>query len=88
MIVSGKKKEEYREIKPYYTTRFSKVFNMKDGTPLDLKTTEIRFTNGYGYKVPAFIACCHLEKRTGKTEWGAELNKEYYVLVIEHIELI
>ena len=25
MILSGEKKEEYREIKPYYTKRFSKV---------------------------------------------------------------
>ncbi len=25
MILSGKKKEEYRDIKPYYTKRFSKV---------------------------------------------------------------
>ena len=28
MILSGDKREEYREIKPYYTTRFKKVFEM------------------------------------------------------------
>lgn len=85
MILSGEKKEEYREIKPYYTTRLSKIFNMVDDIPLDMAETQIRFTNGYGYKVPAFIADCHLEKRTGRTEWGAEPGKEYYVLVIEKI---
>ena len=26
MILSGDKQEEYREIKPYYTTRFKKIF--------------------------------------------------------------
>ena len=28
MILSGDKREEYREIKPYYTTRFKKIFDM------------------------------------------------------------
>jgi hypothetical protein len=28
MILSGDKKEEYREIKPYYTIRFKKMFEM------------------------------------------------------------
>lgn len=85
MILSGEKKEEYREIKPYYTTRLNKIFNMIDDIPIDLAETEVKFTNGYGNKVPAFIADCHLEKRTGKEEWGAEPNKEYYVLVIKKI---
>lgn len=85
MILSGEKKEEYREIKPYYTTRLNKIFNMIDDIPIDLAETEVKFTNGYGNKVPFFIADCHLEKRAGKEEWGAEPNKEYYVLVIEKI---
>lgn len=85
MILSGEKEEEYREIKPYYTTRLSKIFIMVDTIPVGTANAQIRFTNGYGYKVPAFIADCHLEKRTGHTEWGAEPGKEYYVLVIEKI---
>lgn len=85
MILSGEKKEEYREIKPYYASRFPKVFNMVDGIPLDLQETQIRFTNGYGNNVPAFIADCHLEIRTGKEKWGAEKGIIYYVLVIEKI---
>lgn len=28
MILSGEKKEEYREIKPYYTTRFANSFHV------------------------------------------------------------
>lgn len=85
MILTGEKREEYRDIKPYYTTRLNKIFNMVDDIPLDHAKAQVRFTNGYGYKVPAFIADCHLEKRTGRKEWGAEPDKEYYVLVIEKI---
>lgn len=29
MILLGQKKEEYREIKPYWTTRFEKVLSFK-----------------------------------------------------------
>ena len=85
MILTGEKREEYRDIKPYYTTRLNKIFNMANDIPLDHAKAQVRFTNGYGYKVPAFIADCHLEKRTGRKEWGAEPDKEYYVLVIEKI---
>ena len=31
MIVSGEKKEEYREIKPYYDSRFMNAFGRTDG---------------------------------------------------------
>ena len=50
MILSGEKKEEYREIKPYYTTRLNKIFNMVDDIPVELAETEVKFTNGYGNK--------------------------------------
>lgn len=28
MILSGEKKEEYRELKPYYISRFKNIFDM------------------------------------------------------------
>lgn len=31
MIASGEKKEEYREIKPYYTSRIAKLLCKKTG---------------------------------------------------------
>lgn len=85
MILTGEKREEYREIKPYYTQRFSKVFHMVDGIPVGQHEEQVRFANGYGWKVPAFIADCCLEKRGGRAEWGAEPGKEYYVLVVKKI---
>ena len=85
MILSGEKKEEYREIKPYYTTRLYHYFDMVNTLPVSKRRVQVRFSNGYGYAVPYFIANCHLERRTGKAEWGAEPGKEYYVFVIHRI---
>ena len=79
MIVSGEKKEEYREFKKYYHTRFKKIFglNYKD------KTAEIIFRNGYSKMSPKIKCRCKLRVgRQGKEEWGAEPNKEYYILEI------
>ena len=42
MILSGEKKEEYREIKPYYTSRFSKVFSMVNDIPVGLMETQVK----------------------------------------------
>lgn len=72
LIASGEKKEEYREIKPYYTTRFDK--------PL----THIRFTNGYGNSVPSVVVeLLGISKGIPKPEWSEgtiEQGTEVYVL--------
>ena len=84
LILSGEKKEEYRELKPYYTTRFKNVWN---GSLLNCETSkkEIMFRNGYSKNSPSFIASCTLDIGTGKKEWGAEPEKEYYILRIHEI---
>lgn len=85
MILSGEKKEEYREIKPYYTKRFQNQ-GLLDvyGLPTTNKVPII-FRNGYNANSPAFSAWCSLDVKTGKTEWGAEQDREYYVIRIENI---
>lgn len=87
MILSGEKGEEYREIKPYYMTRFKKVFDMHPNShiPMGTDKREIRFRNGYGSSRPEFVAICSLDVKTGKEEWGAEPGKEYYTLKIHEI---
>lgn len=87
MILSGEKKEEYREIKLYYATRFKGVFEMYPYSyiPASNDIHEIKFRNGYGNNRPEFIAKCSLDINTGKEEWGAEPGKEYYVLQIHEI---
>jgi len=86
MILSGIKKEEYREIKPYYQKRFETVWQ----TPLtdNLPDKEIMFRNGYSSSSPSFIAVCGISQGIGKTEWGAEEGRAYYILKIKNIKEI
>ena len=74
MILSGEKKEEYREIKPYYDSRF------KNGIDY------IVFRNGYKKDSPKIKCGCLITKGYGKEKWGAEPNKLYYVLKIGTVE--
>lgn len=83
MIKSGEKKEEYREIKPYYDSRFSKIF---DSMFWEINTAKICFRNGYKSNSPKIICECKLSQRKGKPEFGAEPNKVYYVLKILSVE--
>lgn len=80
MIKSGEKKEEYREIKPYYDSRF-KVYDMNMAM-----FENIIFRNGYSKNSPSIKCYVCIEKGYGKPEWGAEPNKEYYVLKILSVE--
>lgn len=82
MILNGEKKEEYREIKPYYKSRLEKLFVFQ--TP-EYKE-KIKFRNGYSSKSPEFIAECSLRIGQGKVEWGAEDGKAYYILKIHEIK--
>lgn len=83
MILSGEKTEEYREIKKYYETRFESVFGRCTfGPDTECPVKEIMFRNGYSKESPSFIAVCKLRQGKGKTEWGAEKGKEYYILEI------
>lgn len=83
MILSGEKKEEYREIKPYYTVRFTGVGLLFPG--LNEPTEEIRniiFRNGYGRNAPQAMASVRLRIGEGNAEWGAVPGVQYYVLEI------
>ncbi len=87
MILSGEKKEEYREIKQYYKSRFKNVFHMGPYSfiPVGNERKQIMFRNGYSKNSPSFIADCSLDIKQGKTEWGAEKGIDYYVLTIHGI---
>ena len=97
MILSGEKKEEYREIKPYYDSRFEpyisdignvKIIHLENWTGFIPVEDEIVFRNGYSSNSPSIKCKVEIRKGTGKEEWGAEPNKEYYVLKILSVEKI
>ena len=75
LILSGEKKEEYREIKPYWEKRL-----------IGKKYDRIIFRNGYGSYAPQFtIELKSITPSTGKSEWGAEEGKQYFVLSLGEI---
>lgn len=96
MILSGEKKEEYRERKHYWEGRFKRYFGYGYG-PLSEDDADwgwrftpgvkkdVIFRNGYGKNAPRFTAECTIEEKTGKPEWGAEEGVIYYVLTIHRI---
>lgn len=98
MIRKGIKLEEYREIKPYYEVRFMNAFGfiLVDGQivhgeriPEEIRKewpVPVIFRNGYSKSCPQVTALCNLKIGQGKTEWGAEPGKEYYILSIESLE--
>lgn len=87
MIRSGEKKEEYREIKPYYERRFKKF--MPRFTIFRTEYVEpeffVIFRNGYDYNSPSIKCKCKVDTGTGVKEWGAVPGKYYYVLKILEI---
>lgn len=98
MIASGEKKEEYREIKPYYDSRFMDTFGFilvegqmvyGEAAPEEIRKpwpVPIVFRNGYSKESPEIICKCTLHFGKGKPEWGAKPGKLYYVLKIQKIE--
>ena len=53
MILSGEKKEEYREVKPYWIQRLHAWGNAFD----DCRDfSQIEFKNGYGKNAPTIVA--------------------------------
>ena len=72
LIKSGVKTEEYREIKPYYDSRFKRYFGNK---------VCIMLRNGYSRNSPSLMCDVIIKKGIGKSEWGAP-DEECYILEI------
>jgi hypothetical protein len=104
MILSGEKKEEYREIKEYYETRFQNLFGaitiypssifatetkyellQGDNVPEEIRQAPVQkiiFKNGYSKNARKIKAECTLKLGYGRPKWGAESDKQYYILEI------
>ena len=78
LIKCGAKAEEYREIKPYYTSRF-KAF-LKCYTPI-----HVRLKNAYKKDSPYIDVLCQISIGKGFEKWGAKEGKDYYILHIEKV---
>ena len=80
LILSGEKVEEYRETKLYWDRRFLDEDNSIR------KYDYVIFKNGYSKIAPTIkVEIKNIELNKGKEEWGAEINKEYYVIYLGKI---
>lgn len=84
LVEAGIKKEEYREIKPFWDRIFSTGKVRIKGKYYNPEEVTIVFSNGYA-KDRRQIHCNLLELRKGfgKSEWGADPLKPYYILEIQ-----
>lgn len=83
MIASGEKKEEYREMKPYYDKRLG---YLTVGTG---KIAMVLLRNGYKYNSPTIKCKCAVTIGEGQVGWGAEPNikrkKEISLCMLENM---
>lgn len=88
MILSGEKKEEYRDIKPYYDTRLMDAFGMiwvgdeliRAPMP-ELQKNRVQlvaFRNGYGKDVPKYGQSAHY--RPDMAGKNGEQNQERNII--------
>lgn len=92
MILSGDKKEEYREIKEYWKTRLveyisnhSHLYNqphLKHGYNIEFKPFDkVVFRNGYSKIAREMtVDLKYITVDMGQIEWGAQYRKYYFVL--------
>ena len=86
MILLGEKKEEYREMKNYYHSRFENIGLLNHVLEPKNTTRWVKFRNGYSRKSPSFYAKVKIRMGEGKPEWGAEAGKDYWILEILEIK--
>ena len=83
MILYKEKKEEYREIKPYYISRLrNSGFLDSNSEPRKDFFRVVTLRNGYHKDSPSLDVICSLDIKEGKPEWGAEPGKLYYTFSI------
>lgn len=86
MILSGEKKEEYREGKNYWQNRLVSHFNETSGQYVFKKFDLIIFRNGYSKQAPEMeIECKGIDFNYGKEPWGAVKYKLYFVIELGKI---
>jgi len=83
LILSGEKKEEYREIKDYWQKRLCGSDPDDQGF---YYFDTITFTNGYAKDAPRFVIdLIDIRVDSGNPKWGAEEGVKYFVLTLGDI---
>lgn len=84
-IANGIKKEDYRDVKPFYQKKFKKGIKIKNNY---YHPTEVLicFSDGVGKnRNKILIECNGLKLKTGNPKWGAKAGITYYTLLLGKI---
>ena len=84
MIASNQKKEEYRDVKPYWQRIFTKKGIKVKGKYYRPENVAVLFSNGYAKnreQMMLNIDCVAI--REGLEKWGAEPGKQYFVITFK-----
>lgn len=86
MILSGEKKEEYRECSPYWIKRLRITRIKIKGSLYHPTDIIICFSNGYQKDRDQFyIECKGLSVGYGRINWGAKMEQQYFILCLGNI---
>jgi hypothetical protein len=81
MIISGEKKQDYRDLTPYWYARLGRLERLGC-------LTRVKFRNGYMKNSPSCTCSVFITRGLGRPEWGAEVGKRYFRIEIDMIEFI
>lgn len=85
LILSGKKTEEYRDLKPYYRTRFRNEGLLDENDKPLPEPFTIMLRNGYSRKSRFLTVKVTLREGRGNPDLGAKPGKICYILEIKKI---
>ena len=86
LIGADVKKEEYRDIKPYWNRIFQNGKIKIKGELYNPKDITICFSNGYSKeRLQIFVKLLDYKIKEGNPEWGAIPNKKYHTLILGEI---
>lgn len=86
MILSGDKKEEYREVKNYWIHRLTQIFTDVSDPIYPIVYSHIVFKNGYGKNAPeVIIECKGISIGYAKPEWSDNWQGDVFVIKLGEI---
>lgn len=82
-LFSGEKEEDYRDIKPYYTTRVQNVLGKEKMSLLlqgkEVLLGEVVFKLGYKRDACSFTEMTTVRIGKGNPKWGADGTRDQYI---------
>lgn len=87
MIASGEKKEEYRELKPYWEKR---LYHALYPAVLQFREYDaVEFRNGYAKNAPTMLVeCLKIDGGIGNPAWGAPEHPVFIIKLGKVIESV